>query len=132
MEDQLNKIAEASDTKIFKVVTNVKGYQSRHNLQIEGEGSFAQRGNNLMKIAEEAEGLPKYSMEKILFMLNNTIPGCLNENRIHYIVDYIAAICVARMWDDYTDLLSVEERGGSMNTVHIFSTGEGRSFPQQH
>jgi hypothetical protein len=123
VEDQLNKIAQASDTQIFKVVTNVKGYQSRHNLQIEKEGSFAQRGNNLMKIAEEAEGLPKYSMEKILFMLNNTIPGCLNENRIHYIVDYIAAICVAWMWDDYTDLLSVEERGGSMNTVHIFSTG---------
>lgn len=123
VEDQLNKIAQASDTKIFKVVTNVKGYQSRHNLQIEGEGSFAQRGKNLMKIAEEAEGLPKYSMEKILFMLNNTIPGCLNENRIHYIVDYIAAICVAWMWDDYTDLLSVEERGGSMDTIHIFSTG---------
>ena len=62
-------------------------------------------------------------MDKIIFMLNNTIPGCINEGREHYIIDYIAAICVAYMWDDYTDLLSVEERGGSFDTVHIFSTG---------
>jgi hypothetical protein len=34
------------------VVTNVKGYKSRKNLSIEGEGSFAQRSANLVKIAE--------------------------------------------------------------------------------
>jgi hypothetical protein len=42
-------------------------------------------------------------------MLNNTIPDCLNEQGVHSIIDYIAAICVAYMWDDYTALMSVEE-----------------------
>ena len=123
VEQRLQKIAKESDTRLFKVVTNVKGYQSRFDLQIKKEGSFAQRSVELAAIAKEASGLPAFSMEKIQFMLNNTIPGCLNEHGVHSIIDYIAAICVAYMWDDYTALMSVEEQDNSIDTVHIFSSG---------
>lgn len=123
VETRLQKLAQESDTRLFKVVTNVKGYQSRFDLQIKKDGNFAQRSVELERIAREAQGLPAFSMDKIQFMLNNTIPGCINENRAHHIIDYIAAICVAYMWDDYTALMSVEEQDNSIDTVHIFSSG---------
>jgi hypothetical protein len=31
-------------------------------------------------MAQEAEGIPAYSMEKLIFMLNNTVDGCIAEN----------------------------------------------------
>jgi hypothetical protein len=45
-------------------------------------------------------------MEKLAFMFVNTMPGCLQENRIHHITDYVAAICAAWLWDDYGEIFS--------------------------
>jgi hypothetical protein len=78
VERQLLKLQKDSETKIFRVATNIKGYRSRHDLQIEGKESFLQRTENLRKIATT---MPNFSMDKLIFMLNNTMPGCLNEKR---------------------------------------------------
>ena len=123
VERQLKELQKEKPTRIFKVTTNVKGYRSRKDMQIEGEGSFQQRTQNLQKIAEHSKSLPAFSMDKIMFMLNNIMPGCLNEKRIHHVVDYLAAICVVWMWDDYTDLLDVDGDNDSIETVRMFSAG---------
>lgn len=123
VEEYLQKLSTILETNIFKISTNVKGYATRNDLKIEGEGSFRQRTINLQRIANEASGIPAFSIDKMLFMLNNTMPGCIAENRVHHLIDYLAAICVAWMWDDYTDLLSVDQDVGAINTIHMFSSG---------
>lgn len=120
VERQLLKLQKDSETKIFRVATNIKGYRSRHDLQIEKKESFLQRTENLRKIATT---MPNFSMDKLIFMLNNTMPGCLNEKRQHHIIDYLAAICMVWMWDDYTELFSVDSDIGAINTVHMFASG---------
>lgn len=120
VERQLLELQKDSETKIFRVATNIKGYRSRHDLQIEGKESFLQRTENLRKIATT---MPNFSMDKLIFMLNNTMPGCLNEKRQHHIIDYLAAICMVWMWDDYTELFSVDSDIGAINTVHMFASG---------
>lgn len=119
----LLKLSQENGEEIFEVNVNVKGYKSRRDLQIEGRGSFAQRTQNLVRIAQEAQGLPALSMDKLIFMLNNTMDGCIQENRKEYIIDYFAAICVAWMWDDYTDLLSISEKSSGITKIHLFSSG---------
>lgn len=109
--------------EIFQISTNVKGYRSKRDLQIEGEGSFKQRTQNLVKMAAEAKGLPEFSMEKLIFMLNNTIDGCIAENYTHKLVSYIAAVCVAWMWDDYTDLFSISEEDEPIQKIRMFNSG---------
>lgn len=120
VERQLLELKKDSETKIFRVATNIKGYRSRNDLQIEGKESFLQRTENLRKIATT---MPNFSMDKLIFMLNNTMPGCLNENRQHHIIDYLAAICMVWMWDDYTELFSVDSDIGAINTIHMFASG---------
>lgn len=109
--------------EIFQISTNVKGYRSKRDLQIEGEGSFKQRTQNLVKMAKEAKGMPEFSMEKLIFMLNNTIDGCIAEHYVHKLVSYIAAVCVAWMWDDYTDLFSISEEDEPIRKIRMFNSG---------
>ena len=123
VEEELRRKQLETQSQVFKIATNVKGYRSNRNMQIKGEGSFAQRSQVLAEMTKEATNLPNFSVDKILFMLNNTLPGCLNENRIHHIVDYLAAICIAWMWDDYTELFSVDADVEAIQTVHMFSAG---------
>jgi hypothetical protein len=83
-------------------------------LQIEGEGSFNQRTKNLVKMSQQAKGIPAFSMEKLIFMLNNTVEGCIANNEIENLTKYIAAVCAAWMWDDYTELFSLSEKGSAI------------------
>ena len=121
-EQQLLTIKKEKGTRIFRVATNVKGYRSKNDLRIEKEGTFLQRTQNLRKLMLSS-GMPENSMEKLIFMLANTVSGCIAENRIQNIQDYIAAVCVAWMWDDYTDLMSVSESPEGIEQVRMFSSG---------
>ena len=122
-KQQLETLAKQDSSTVFEVSTNVKGYRSKRDLQIEGIGSFRRRTQNILKMAQEAEGIPAYSMEKLIFMLNNTVDGCIAENQIDNIVNYFAAVCVAWMWDDYTDLMSVSESDTGIQKVRMFNSG---------
>lgn len=123
LREKLEYLSTQKATDVFEISTNVKGYRSKKDLQIEGEGSFAQRTSNLVKMAQEAEGIPQYSMEKLIFMLNNTVDGCIMENRVDRLTNYIAAVCVAWMWDDYTDLFSVSESNTGIQKIRMFNSG---------
>ena len=120
---QLEEAAKNDVGQIFEVDTNVKGYRSKLDLSIEGVGSFNQRTKNLVKMAEEAEGIPAYSMEKLIFMLNNTVEGCIASYCVDRLINYIAAVCVAWMWDDYTDLFSISESGSAIQKIRMFNSG---------
>lgn len=119
----LDEAGKNSSSQIFQVSTNVKGYRSKRDLSIEGEGSFSQRTRNLVEMAKKAEGIPAFSMEKLVFMLNNTVDGCIAENEIEGLTSYIAAVCAAWMWDDYTDLFSLAENGSSIQKIRMFNSG---------
>ena len=121
--DQLENLAKEKSSEIFEISTNVKGYRSKRDLQIEGIGSFKQRTKNLIKMAQEAEGIPAFSMEKLVFMLNNTVEGCIADNNIESLTTYIAAVCTAWMWDDYTDLFSLSENGSNIQKIRMFNSG---------
>lgn len=119
---QLEQSAKEGE-QIFQVSTNVKGYRSKRDLMIAQEENFKQRTQNLVKMAKEAQDIPAFSMEKLIFMLNNTVDGCIAENQIHNLTNYIAAICVAWMWDDYTDLFSVSESNSTIQKIRMFNSG---------
>ena len=120
---QLEEAAKNNTGQFFEVDTNVKGYRSVRDMSIEGVGSFNQRTINLVKMAEEAEGIPAYSMEKLIFMLNNTVEGCIASYCVDRLINYIAAVCVAWMWDDYTDLFSLSESGSAIQKIRMFNSG---------
>jgi hypothetical protein len=92
-------------------------------MSIEGVGSFNQRTKNLVKMAQEAEGIPAFSMEKLIFMLNNTVEGCIASYCVDRLVNYIAAVCVAWMWDDYTELFSLSESSSAIQKIRMFNSG---------
>lgn len=119
---KLEEQAGATD-KIFMVTTNIKGYKSRMNMTIAKSASYSQRISDLIHMAQEAEGMPSLSMEKLGFMFVNTMKGCLQENRIHYIEEYVAAICAAWLWDDYGELFSLEERKSPIKKIRMFASG---------
>ena len=121
--EMLEEAAKNNAGQLFEVDTNVKGYRSKFDLSIEGVGSFNQRTKNLVKMAQEAEGIPAFSMEKLIFMLNNTVEGCIAANQTENLINYIAAVCVAWMWDDYTDLFSLSENGSSIQKIRMFNSG---------
>jgi hypothetical protein len=110
----LEEAAKQNAGQFFQISTNVKGYRSKRDLSIEGAGSFNQRTKKLMQMAQEAEGIPAFSMEKLIFMLNNTVEGCIADGETENLINYFAAVCTAWMWDDYTDLFSVSENKSSI------------------
>lgn len=119
----LDEAAKNDSSQIFQVTTNVKGYRSKRDLVIEGVGNFKNRTKNLAKMATEAEGIPAFSMQKLIFMLNNTVEGCIAEDETDNLVNYIAAVCAAWMWDDYTDLFSLSENGSNIQKIRMFNSG---------
>lgn len=119
LENKLQVEAIRESVEIFEVATNVKGYRSKNDLQIAQTETFLQR---MSRLKELGANFPDFSIDKLLFMLNNTMEGCIAENKINQLSDYIAAVCVAWMWDDYSDLFSISESSG-ITKVHMFSSG---------
>jgi hypothetical protein len=103
LEENLSDMKQNSSNRIFRIVTNVKGYQSKYDLKIAGKGNFLQRVANLKELSSS---MPENSIQKLIFMLANTMEGCIAEDRITELSDYIASVAVAWMWDDYTGLFA--------------------------
>jgi hypothetical protein len=66
--------------------------------------------------------MPPLSTEKLIFMLNNTVDGCIADGEKEELAGYIAAVCVAWMWDDYTDLFSLTE-SSPIKKIRLFNSG---------
>ena len=114
-----NRIAMTGTGEFFELAINVKGYMSKYDLQIAGEGSFSDRMSRLYQT-----NLSGWMFDKLVFMLNNTTKGCIMEDRISEIEDYIAAVCVAWMWDNPEELIDIKKRlPGGTHKVHLFNSG---------
>lgn len=120
LEQNLSDMKQNSSNRIFRVVTNVKGYQSKYDLKIAGKGNFLQRVANLKELSG---GMPENSIQKLIFMLANTMEGCIAEDRITELSDYIAAVAVAWMWDDYTGLFATTATQGKIEEIKMFASG---------
>lgn len=120
VEERLKHAAEANPaSEFFEIATNVKGYMSQFDLQIEGEGSFANRLNQFKTINLEGN-----MSDKLIFMLNNTTKGCIMEGREDEIADYLAAVCVAYMWDNVDDIFDLKsEVPSNFRKIYLFSSG---------
>lgn len=119
VERQLKEAAANSTGEFFELATNVKGYVSNYDLQIEGAGSFANRMSTLSKI-----DLGGNMTNKLIFMLNNTTKGCIAENRIGELEDYLASVCVAWMWDNSDEIFDISSKEPSnFHKIYLFNSG---------
>lgn len=121
IEKRVNEALESTSVgEMFELTENIKGYTSNYNLQIEGEGNFYNRMSNLKKI-----DLGGNMTSKLIFMLNNTTKGCIADGRVSEIADYLAAVAVAWMWDDYEEIFNISDTPASsrINRVHLFNSG---------
>ena len=121
IEKRVNEALESTSVgEMFELTENIKGYTSNYNLKIEGEGNFYNRMSNLKKI-----DLGGNMTSKLIFMLNNTTKGCIADGRISEIADYLAAVAVAWMWDDYEEIFNISDTPASsrINRVHLFNSG---------
>jgi hypothetical protein len=64
---------------IFIVETNAKGYLTRNDRTIEGEGSFINRLNNLKKMES---AFPANIMNRLIFLMVNTFDECVASKKI--------------------------------------------------
>ena len=119
LDQALKEAAENDPTsEIFELTVNVKGYISNYDLQIEGEGSFANRLGVLK--AANVNGIG----EQLIFLLNNTAEGALMSGRAADLQDYIAAVCVAWMWDKPEELFNLNLNSVSnFHKVRLFNSG---------
>lgn len=121
IEKRVNEALESTNVgEMFELSENIKGYTSNYNLQIEGEGNFYNRMSNIKKL-----NLGGNMTSKLIFMLNNTVKGCIADSRISEIGDYLAAVVVAWMWDDYEDIFNITESSATsrINRIHLFNSG---------
>ena len=122
--EEINQICETNGVEIFQVMYNVKGYQSRKNLQIEGTNTFERRIAQLQILANTG-AIPTNMLDKIIFLLYNTSQGCLADKDIDYLKLYLGMACTIWMFDDYIDInaYSIGEKKVGVNNVHIFASG---------
>ena len=119
LEEKLKEAAAISGADIFDIQTNVKGYVSNYDLQVEGAGSFAQRLSTLSGVK-----LGGNMTNKLIFMLNNTTKGCIAEGRQGEIADYIAAVCVAWMWDNSEEIFQLGDiKVPQYKKIYLFNSG---------
>lgn len=124
LRERIIATSKFAPEEIFEIQYNVKGYTSNNNLQIKS-GKFRDRFNNLLTMSKAA-GMPDFSMQKLIFMINNTVEGALNENRKEYVAQYIAAICVGWLWNDYSEMFNLADAVDNHTTttrLHLFNSG---------
>ena len=119
LEQQLSQLIDNTND-IYIVETNVKGYQSLRDIDFEREGSFYARMNNLYKMRDQ---FPQKSIDQLIFLLNNTMDGCVASHHKDLLGDYFSAVFAAWMWDDYTELFREMERQESIKRIRIFNSG---------
>lgn len=119
LEQQLSQLIDNTND-IYIVETNVKGYQSLRDIDFEREGSFYARMNNLYKMRDQ---FPQKSIDQLIFLLNNTMDGCVASHHKDLLGDYFSAVFAAWMWDDYTELFREMEKQDSIKRIRIFNSG---------
>ena len=63
-------------------------------------------------------------VEKLIFMLNNVTKGCIMENRLHEIQDYLASVCVAWIWDNPEEMFNIElSPPKNFHKIRLFNIG---------
>lgn len=112
-------ITEEILNDIFIIETNVKGYVSKQPLNIEGEGSWRNRLDNLYKMQD---AFPAKTMDRLIFLMVNAFDQCIASNRLDQLKDYIAATVAAWMWDDYDQLFNINEQS-TIQRVRMFKSG---------
>lgn len=122
----LNKVEKYlnDSTEIFEITVNTKGYISKRDLQIEGEGNFQNRMDNLQEIINSSPDVPNNAIDKLLFLMNNLISGAIAQGQEHLISTYIGAICAGYIWDDYTNIFKTGSANG-IQVIHLFQSGTG-------
>lgn len=118
IKDETQRLIGEMDS-IFIVETNVKGYLTRNDRTIEGEGSFANRLNNLKKMEDI---FPANIMNRLIFLMVNTFDDCIASHRISELSDYIAAAVAAWMWDDYEQIYTIGEPQ-KVRRIRMFMSG---------
>lgn len=111
--------------ELFRITTNTKGYQSNFDLQIEGKGSFENRMDNLLSISQGTNSLTYDAVDKLIFLMNNTVEGAIADKSQHLISTYIGALCAGYMWDDYTNIFKKDIAPNGITTIHLFQQGTG-------
>ena len=104
---------------IYIVEVNTKGYKSLRDLNIEKEGSFAARMNNLYAMRDY---FPQKSIDQLIFLLNNTMDDCVASHHKDLLGDYFSAVFAAWMWDDYAEMFKMAEQQG-VKRIRIFNSG---------
>ena len=118
IEKQLMLIEKELDD-IFVIETNVKGYVSKQPLNIEGEGSWRNRLDNLYKMGD---AFPAKTMDRLVFLMVNAFDECIASGRMDQLKDYIAATIAAWMWDDYDQLFDISEQP-TIKRIRMFKSG---------
>ena len=92
---------------------------SNYNISIAKEGTFSNRMSDIKKL-----NLDGNMTNKLIFMLNNTTEGCIMAGRQSEIEDYLAAVCVAWMWDNSEEIFDLEAKGPTnFKKIHLFNSG---------
>ena len=104
---------------LFVIETNVKGYLTYNDLDIEQKGSFALRANNLLKMRNV---LPANMADRLVFLLVNTFDECVASHKIEVLEQYFAATVAAWMWDDYDQFFDINEQT-TIQRVRMFKSG---------
>ena len=119
LEQVLEKIISDTDD-IYIVETNIKGYQSLRDLNIEKDGSFYARMNNLYRMKD---AFPKKSIDQLIFLLNNTMDECVASHDVDKLGDYFSAVFAAWMWDDYLEMFRLASGENRVKRIRIFNSG---------
>lgn len=120
--EHIKKVLESTGQELedlFVVETNVKGYLTYNDLEIEQKGTFALRANNLSKMRNV---LPANMADRLVFLLINTFDECVASHKIEVLEQYFAATVAAWMWDDYDQFFDVNEQT-TIQRVRMFKSG---------
>ena len=120
VERRITNILESSGVgEFFETAVSIKGYMSNYNISIAKEGTFSNRMSDIKKL-----NLDGNMTNKLIFMLNNTTEGCIMAGRQSEIEDYLAAVCVAWMWDNSEEIFDLEAKGPTnFKKIHLFNSG---------
>lgn len=121
-----DEVLQNNSMQAFQVLENVKGYQSKKALII-GSGTISQRTNELKLLMTNAN-LPQDTINRLLFLLNNTFEDCIADwapDQKEYLKLYLGMVCAIWLFDDYeaiyVDTQAAQTSG--LQRVRIFVSG---------
>lgn len=112
-----NRRAAFSNVKnqIFNISISAKDYRSRHDFQVSAS-SFKNSGIQLSPIAK---GMSSDFIRHLEFYLNNSVSGAMLANKRQEILDNVALIIAAYMFDDIEDMFLSSSVDGLLHLYNI-------------